>query len=104
MYYNSLKFEWDPRKDQYNRRKHDVSFREASTAFYDDDAILFDDPNHSEEEERCLLIGMTVFGRLLIVSHCYRKNDSVIRVISARKATKTEENYYLDTKRKRRFA
>jgi len=71
-----------------------VSFEEAASVFYDEGAILFDDPEHSEEEERFLIIGITSKERLCIVSHCYRENDSVIRIISARKATTNEKSYY----------
>ena len=89
-----LIFEWDEYKNQTNKKKHGVSFEEAKSVFYDVEAIVFDDPEHSEEEERFLIIGFTSQARICIVSHCYRYNDSIIRIISARKATTSETNYY----------
>ena len=74
--------------------KHKISFEEASTVFYDDKAILFNDPEHSYEEDRFLIIGTTMSSKICIVSHYYRDNDAVIRIISARKATKTEQKVY----------
>ncbi len=91
---DSIRFEWDENKNQINIEKHGISFEEASTVFYDEDAILFDDPDHSELEERFLIIGFSQNADLCIVSHCYRGEDDVIRIISARKATKREENTY----------
>jgi uncharacterized DUF497 family protein len=91
-----IRFEWDPCKNQLNINKHGVSFKEASTVFEDDDAILFDDPDHSEEEERFLILGLSKKLNLLIVSHCYRRDDSTIRIISARKASRSEENTYIE--------
>ena len=88
-----LRFEWDENKNEKNIKKHNISFEEAKTSFYDDNAILFDDPDHSEEEDRFLIIGYTDSAKLCIVSHCYRKGD-VIRLISARKATKSETSFY----------
>ena len=78
-----------------NQKKHGVSFEEAETVFYDDDSVLFDDPDHSVGEERFLIIGVTDTEKLCIVSHCYRDED-VIRIISARKATKHEKQIYWD--------
>lgn len=89
-----IMFEWDDNKNKINIEKHKIAFEEAKTVFYDDDAVLFDDPDHSEEEERFLIIGFTIKSRPCIVSHCYRESDSVIRIISARKATKNEERQY----------
>lgn len=89
-----MKFEWDENKAIINIEKHGVSFEEASTVFYDDSAILFDDPDHSVEEERFNLIGFSESARLLIVCHCVRDNDEVVRIISARKATAKEANDY----------
>ena len=91
-----LKFEWDPNKNEINKKKHRISFEEATTVFYDEYAILFDDPDHSEEEERFLIIGVTSQEKVCIVSHCYRGNDQKIRIISARKATQREKNVYFD--------
>jgi hypothetical protein len=88
-------FEWDENKNIVNIKKHGIGFAEASSVFYDDNAILFDDPDHSDDEERFLLIGMSISTRVLIVSHCYRSKEDVIRIISARKATKSEANYYI---------
>ncbi|MCD7741535.1 MAG: BrnT family toxin [Ruminococcus sp.] len=87
-------FEWDENKNDINKRKHKVSFEEAKTAFYDDNAILFDDPEHSESEDRFILIGFSNKANLLVVCHCYRQSDEVIRLISARKATKNETKEY----------
>ncbi len=89
-----IKFTWDENKNQINKDKHKISFEEAKTVFYDMEAIVFDDPEHSQEEERFLILGFSENARLCIVSHCYRENDEVIRIISARRATKNEENYY----------
>ena len=88
------KFEWDDEKDIINRRKHGVSFEEAATVFNDENGIFLDDPDHSETEDRFLLIGFSETARLLLVCHCYRENDAVIRIISARKATTREKAFY----------
>ena len=90
-----LVFEWDENKNRINQRKHGISFDEASSVFYDDRAILFDDPQHSTEEERFLLLGMSDEANLCIVCHCYRASETIIRIISARKATKKEEEHYV---------
>ena len=87
-------FEWDETKNQINQRKHGIDFDEAKTVFYDDNAILFDDPEHSVEEERFLILGISRHENLCIVSHCYRSEDNIIRIISARKATKNEVKTY----------
>ena len=87
-------FEWDPNKNEINKKKHGISFEEARTVFYDEYAILFDDPDHSEEEDRFLILGFSQKENLCIVSHCYRGADEIIRIISARKATKIETNFY----------
>ena len=94
-----MRFEWDPNKDEINRRKHGISFEEAKTVFYDEYAILFDDPDHSEEEDRFLILGFSQRENLCIVSHCYRGEDEIIRIISARKATKAETSYYTGNRR-----
>jgi uncharacterized DUF497 family protein len=88
-----LRFEWDEKKNRSKRRKHGVWF-EAQSAFHDPNSRLFDDPEHSDDEDRFILIGMSSAGRPLVVVHCYKKSDSVIRIISARKATKKEFTYY----------
>jgi len=90
-----LSFEWDEHKNAVNQAKHQVSFEEAQTVFYDDRALVIDDPEHSQDEERFIILGMSARARLLIVCHCYRASDTVIRIISARKATKTESMYYV---------
>jgi len=87
-------FAWDRRKARANLRKHGVSFEEAQTVFLDDTARLIDDPDHSDEEDRFVLLGYSFRARCLIVSHCYRESDSVIRLISARRATAQEEEVY----------
>ncbi len=90
----SLSFSWDERKAKENQKKHGVSFNEAKTVFHDDNARLTHDPDHSEQEERFILLGFSAALRMLIVCHCYRERKGVIRIISARKATKHEsENY-----------
>lgn len=89
-----MQFEWDENKNQANIEKHGISFLEASTVFYDENAVLFDDPDHSENEDRFLIIGFSQKARICIVSHCYRGNDDVIRIISARKATRRESEAY----------
>lgn len=89
-----MKFEWDENKAQINVKKHGVSFDEAKTAFYDAAALVIDDPEHSDDEERFVLLGMSQNTRLLVVCHCLRENETVIRLISARKASRTESSYY----------
>jgi hypothetical protein len=91
---SSLFFEWDPVKAAANLRKHKVSFEDAQTVFSDERARLIDDPDHSEDEERFLLLGLSSSLRLLVVAHCYRSTDNVIRIISARKATADEARHY----------
>lgn len=92
---NQLRFEWDDKKEKQNINKHGISFAEAATVFADEAAILFDDPEHSDEEARFLLLGMSESVHICIVCHCYRAADAVIRIISARKATKKEEERYV---------
>ena len=89
-----IDFEWDENKNRINIEKHGISFEEAATVFYDDNAVLFDDPDHSTEEERFLILGISQRAHLCIVSHCYRGADDIIRIISARKATKREAETY----------
>jgi uncharacterized DUF497 family protein len=89
-----LRFEWDPRKAAANIRRHRVSFEEASTAFYDDDAILIDDPEHSQGEARFVLLGLSARFRLLVIPHSYRSGDSVIRIISAWRADRRDQLDY----------
>jgi uncharacterized DUF497 family protein len=91
---NTLKFEWDEGKDASNQKKHGVSFDEARTVFFDERAKLIDDPEHSEDEDRFILMGVSSSLRVLVVCHCYRNAGNVIRMISARKATTTESKFY----------
>ena len=93
---DTLLFEWDPHKNEINKKKHGLSFETAKEVFYDEFAILFDDPDHSEDEERFLIIGSTRAEKICIVSHCYRDKENRIRIISARRATKTEQKAYFD--------
>lgn len=89
-----LSFTWDPRKAARNITKHGISFDEATTVFYDPTALIISDPDHSTEEDRFVLLGASLKMNVLVVCHCYREDDSVIRIISARKATKSEKNQY----------
>ena len=89
-----IEFEWDERKSRENKRKHKVSFEEAQTVFLDENAMRFFDPDHSQDEDRFLMLGMSFTLRVLVVCHCYREDDSVIRIISARKADKREQSDY----------
>ena len=89
-----FQFEWDPRKESSNREKHGVSFEEAVTAFLDDFAILISDPEHSEDEDRFILLGLSSSLRLLVVIHCYRETKETVRLISARKANRSEQRQY----------
>jgi len=89
-----LRFEWDAKKSNLNQRKHGISFLEAQTAFADENGLLLDDPDHSIEETRYILLGMSSKLRLLVVSHTYRREDIIVRIISARKATRTEQRQY----------
>ncbi len=89
-----IRFEWDEKKDALNKRKHGVSFTEAQTVFTDESGLLLDDPDHSHNEDRFVLLGLCSNLRLLVVSHTYRKDDAIIRIISARKATRSEQQQY----------
>ena len=89
-----LKFSWDARKNSSNTNKHGISFDEAKTVFLDDFARLIRDPDHSENEERFVLPGYSRKSRLLVVCHCYMEQDDTIRIISARKAEKSERKIY----------
>ena len=91
---SALRFEWDPAKNALNRRKHGVSFSEATTVFADETALLIDDPDHSDAEDRFVLLGLSSRLRVLVVVHCYRADDAVIRLISARKADRQERARY----------
>ncbi len=87
-------FVWDNTKNQANKKKHGVSFEEAETVFYDNSARLIADPDHSDDEDRFVLLGISSETNLLVVVHVYKENDEVIRIISARKATKHEQAKY----------
>ncbi|GAB7499045.1 MULTISPECIES: BrnT family toxin [Bilophila] len=89
-----MRFEWDAEKASINQKKHGVTFEEAQTVFGDYDALRIFDPDHSEDEDRFILLGMSAVLRILVVCHCYRENDEKIRIISARKATKKESAAY----------
>ena len=90
-----MKFEWDERKNESNIRKHGISFKEAATVFERDDSIVFDDPDHSADEDRFLIIGFSGYSNLCVVCWCERQADT-IRIISARKATKNETADFWD--------
>lgn len=89
-----IKFGWDSAKAAGNLKKHCVSFEEAQSVFYDDFAVQFFDENHSDGEERFLLLGMSTGANLLLVCHCERRAGQLIRIISARRATKSESTFY----------
>jgi uncharacterized protein len=90
-----MRFEWDSSKAASNAKKHKVTFEAAQTVFYDDFAVQFFDEEHSADEDRFLLLGMSSDARLLLVCHCEREGGDVIRIISARKATESEAQHYL---------
>ena len=90
----AIRFEWNRAKNRLNKRKHGVSFEEAETVFADEHALLIDDPEHSGEEDRFILLGLSAAIRTLVVCHCYRDEDEVIRLISSRKADRSERNHY----------
>ncbi len=90
----SIEFTWDQAKAKINIKKHGISFEEAKTVFFDDYARIIPDPDDVTGEERFILLGMSSQLRLLTVVHCYRENDHSIRLISARKATKSESMHY----------
>ncbi len=87
-------FEWDKRKASENRRKHGVAFEEAKSAFLDENARVIPDPEYSDDEDRFVLLGLSVRLRLLVVVHCYRQGEDLIRIISARKADPSERKQY----------
>lgn len=89
-----ITFNWDASKASLNKKKHGISFEEAKSAFFDENALVIHDPEHSDDEERFILLGLSAMTRLLVVCHCYQKQNSVIRIISARKATKKESSKY----------
>jgi uncharacterized protein len=87
-------FEWDDKKHSANRRKHGTSFVEAQSVFADDNGLLLHDPDHSDDEDRFVLLGLSSKPRLLVVCHTYREDEGVVRIISARKATRSEQEHY----------
>jgi uncharacterized protein len=89
-----LRFDWDEQKNKSNRSKHGIWFEEAQTVFDDPHGRLFYDPEHSEREDRFILLGMSSAARILVVVHCCRESDSLVRIISARKATIKEIGSY----------
>jgi uncharacterized DUF497 family protein len=89
-----IRFEWDEKKNRANIKKHNISFEEAKTVFYDENARLISDPGHSNGEDRFILLGISRNVKILVVVHIYKEQDELIRIISARKATKTESKYY----------
>ena len=91
---NKLRFEWDKNKNKKNSKKHNVSFEEAQTVFFDEYAIQFYDPEHSENEDRFLLLGTSFKLDALVVCHCFRQEETIVRIISARKADKEEAQVY----------
>jgi uncharacterized protein len=89
-----LRLEWDEKKNAANRRQHGVSFEEARSAFLDDNARVIPDPDHSEGEDRFVLIGLSISLRVLVVCHCYRQTEEIVRIISARRADQNEIRQY----------
>ena len=93
---NHLVIEWDKKKEKANLKKHGISFGEARTTFYDENAIQFYDPDHSEDEDRFILLGTSYKLNTLVVCHCFREKETIVRIISARKADKDETKTYWD--------
>ena len=91
---NELRFEWHSTKSAVNAKKHGISFEEAKSVFSDENAKLIADPDHSDDENRFILLGISIRLRTLVVCHCYRGDDNIIRIISARKATTSESKIY----------
>jgi len=90
----AISFEWDEKKNSSNKKKHGVSFEEGQSVFVDENALLIDDPDHSDEEDRFVMLGLSTRLRILAVCHSYRKNQTTIRIFSARKATRLEQKQY----------
>ena len=97
--YGGLQFEWDPAKAKRNQLKHGVRFEEAVTVFADDAGVLIDDPDHSITEDRLILLGLSAGLRVLVVCHAYSKDEELIRIISARRATRKERTRYGERRR-----
>jgi uncharacterized DUF497 family protein len=91
---SNIRFEWDARKSSANKKKHGISFEEARTVFFDENAKLIDDPDHSEDEDRFVFLGVSSSLKVMLVCHCYREEGNVIRIISARKASPHESKQY----------
>lgn len=91
---NGITFEWDAKKVSINKNKHGVSFDEAKTVFFDENAKIIHDPEHSDKEDRFVILGISATAKVLVVCHCYREKESIIRIISARKATNHEAKQY----------
>ncbi len=91
---NEIRFDWDETKNAANIKKHGVSFEEAQTVFLDENAIRYFDPDHSQDEDRFIMLGMSFKLKVLVVCHCYRSSVSIIRIISARRANKKESQDY----------
>ena len=87
-------FEWDERKNKANEKKHGISFSEAMTVFDDDNALFKYDPDNSQDEDRFIILGMSRNPHLLVVCHCYKESDEIIRIISARTASSSEKEQY----------
>jgi uncharacterized DUF497 family protein len=87
-----IRFEWDAKKNRANSKKHRISFEEAQTVFFDEEALEFPDPDHSAGEARFLLLGSSFKLRILVVCHCVRESATLIRIISARRATAKERD------------
>ena len=97
---SELRFEWDTRKAAANLKKHRVSFDEAQTVFLDEEALVIEDPDHSETEDRFILLGLSAGLRVLFVCHCVRESGSLIRIISARRANRSEQEQYRERLRR----
>ncbi len=99
VHMEKLEFEWDARKASSNKKKHGVSFEEAKTAFFDEQAIVYFDPDHSEDEDRFILLGTSYKLNQIVVCHCFREEETKIRIISARPADKEESNEYWENQK-----
>lgn len=91
---DELRFERDKKKEKINIKKYGISFGEASSAFYDEKAIQFFDPDHSEDEDRFIMLGISFKLRILVVCHYFRESETVVRLVSARKADRDEQQEY----------
>jgi uncharacterized DUF497 family protein len=91
---DAMNFTWNEQKNETNQKKHGIAFEEARTVFYDVNARLIRDDEHSEDEERFIILGFSDKSKLLLVAHCYREEEEVIRIISARKASGNERRQY----------